>query len=47
VSICDRAGIIRLGATDFDEGGAHGAIKASDSAAFKSRVSRSVADVDY
>ena len=41
VSIRHRTGITRLGATDLDEDGAHGAIKASSSATFKCRDSRS------
>ena len=45
--IRDRAGIVRLGATNLDEDSAHGAIKASDSAGFKCGDSRSVNDVDY
>ncbi len=47
VAFRDRAGIVGLGATDFDQDGAHGAIKASDSTGFKGRDSRSVNDVDY
>jgi hypothetical protein len=47
VSIRHRTGITRLGATDFDKDSAHGAIKASGSAAFKCRNSHFVNDVDY
>jgi hypothetical protein len=47
VSIGDGAGITRLGAANFDEDSAHGAIKASDSPGFKCRDSSSVNGVDY
>jgi hypothetical protein len=45
--LCDHAGIGSLGATNLDEDGAHGAIKASDTEGFKCGDSRSVNDVDY
>jgi hypothetical protein len=38
VNIRDRAGIICLGATDFDYDSVHGAIKASDSAGFNAEI---------
>jgi hypothetical protein len=47
VRIGNRTGIVRLGAPDFDEDCAHGAIKASGSAAFMSHDSRSANGVDY
>jgi hypothetical protein len=47
VAFGDRGGVARLGAADFDEDSAHGAIKASGFAAFKGPDSRIVNDVDY
>jgi hypothetical protein len=47
MSIRNGAGIVRLGASDFDEDSAHGAIKASVAAAFKSHDSRSVNGENY
>ena len=45
--IRNRAGIVRLGATDFDEDSAHGVSKQAIAAAFKPHDLRSVNDADY
>ena len=47
MGVSNRSGVMRLGAADFDEDCAHGAIKASDFAGFKCRTPVFVNDVDY